>query len=126
MLKYSRQREKIENYLKNTKEHPTAEHIFTELRKEIPDISLATVYRNLNLLCSQGLAQRISFGEAEDRYDADVSSHGHFICNSCGRVLDFYGDAVNLSVVLEEIGNDSEVYNHKLFVYGQCSKCKNK
>ena len=124
MLKYSRQREMIENYLKNTKEHPTAERIFSQLKKEDPAFSLATVYRNLNLLCANGIVQKFSIGKAEDRFDYDTSDHGHFICDRCGSVSDFYTPAVNLSAVLGELEVGTEIHNHKLFVYGQCKDCK--
>ena len=61
-LKYSRQREAILAYLHSTKEHPTAEVIYEQVRKEYPRISLATVYRNLNLLVSCGKVIKVNCG----------------------------------------------------------------
>ena len=58
-LKYSRQRESIKNYLLHTEEHPTADTVYMHVREEFPNISLGTVYRNLNLLAETGDALKI-------------------------------------------------------------------
>lgn len=65
MLKYSKQREAIKNYLMSTKEHPTADTVYLHVKEEFPNISLGTVYRNLNLLADIGEVTKISFPKAE-------------------------------------------------------------
>ena len=75
MLKYSRQRESIKNFLMTRTDHPTAETIYENLRKEFPKISLGTVYRNLSLLTDIGENQTISTGVGPDRFDGNVSPH---------------------------------------------------
>ena len=62
MLKYSRQRESIKKFLMTRTDHPTAETIYENLRKEYPKISLGTIYRNLSLLTDIGEIQTISQG----------------------------------------------------------------
>ena len=62
-LKYSRQRDMIRSYLSSTKEHPTADMVYENVRKEFPNISLGTVYRNLKLLVSEGEAIKIDCGD---------------------------------------------------------------
>ena len=64
-LKYSRQRESIKHYLMTTKEHPTADTVYMHVKKEFPNISLGTVYRNLNLLTDIGEAIKISIPTEE-------------------------------------------------------------
>ena len=66
-LKYSRQREAIKHYLASTKEHPTADTVYMHVKKEFPNISLGTVYRNLNLLTDIGEAIKISTPDGGDR-----------------------------------------------------------
>ena len=78
-LKYSRQRESIKNYLCGREDHPTADMIYTSIRREYPRISLGTVYRNLSLLTESGEIQKITTDGA-DRFDAKVAPHSHFVC----------------------------------------------
>ena len=86
--KYSRQREAIRGYLREHRDHPTAEEVYLRLYEEDPHLSLGTVYRNLSLLENMGEIRRIRAGTGPDRFDADLSPHQHFICRSCGKVLD--------------------------------------
>jgi Fe2+ or Zn2+ uptake regulation protein len=84
------QRIKILNYLKGVKSHPTAETVYNAVRKDLPAISLATVYRNLNLLAEQGEIIRLEIG-GEYRFDGDMCGHQHFICTKCRKVFDVSG-----------------------------------
>ena len=70
-LKYSRQRECIKNYLRGREDHPTADMIYSSIRREFPNISLGTVYRNLSLLIELGEIQKITTDGA-DRFDAKI------------------------------------------------------
>ena len=62
--------------------------IHSAARKRIPKLSLGTVYRNLEVLEQQGLLLHIRNGNGQDRFDGDFSPHYHFVCDSCGAVLD--------------------------------------
>ena len=77
-LKYSRQRESIKASLMSRKDHPTADAVYASIREEFPNISLGTVYRNLNLLVELGEVQKLTFGDGKDHFDADTSLHYHF------------------------------------------------
>lgn len=74
--------------LRNTHAHPSAEALHQLLQKEHPDISLATVYRNLALFKSQGLIQSLGTVGGIERFDANTEPHVHFICSSCDAVID--------------------------------------
>ena len=74
-LKYSRQRESIKASLMSRKDHPTADAVYASIREEFPNISLGTVYRNLNLLVELGEVQKLTFGDGKDHFDADTSLH---------------------------------------------------
>ena len=76
-LKYSRQRESIKNYLLHTEEHPTADTVYMHVREEFPNISLGTVYRNLNLLAETGDALKIPTPSGGDRFDGKTTPHYH-------------------------------------------------
>lgn len=77
VLKYSRQREAIKASLMNRCDHPTADALYASIREEFPNISLGTVYRNLNLLVETGEIRKLSCGSGADHYDGDVSPHYH-------------------------------------------------
>lgn len=87
-LKYSRQRESIKHFLAETKEHPTADTVYLHVKKQFPNISLGTVYRNLNLLTDLGEVVKISTPNGGDRFDGHPEPHNHFLCTKCGRLLD--------------------------------------
>ena len=87
-LKYSRQREAILQFLMTRKDHPTADAVYANIRKEFPNISLGTVYRNLTLLSDRGQLLRLHLGDGVDHFDADTSPHYHFVCERCQAVLD--------------------------------------
>ena len=87
--KRSVRRERILSLLRSTKDHPTADWVYSRLKKEFSHLSLGTVYRNLNILNEQGLVRKLTFGSTFDRYDANLVSHSHLVCEKCGRVIDF-------------------------------------
>ncbi len=124
-MKYSRKRDKILEYVKSVKSHPTAEEIYTKIRKENPNISLGTVYRNLEKLVNDKKVSRIKIANSKDRFDGDTLMHYHAICSNCNRVFD-----VPKLEPLQNIDNevssilDCEVLSHDLIFNTICSRCK--
>ena len=86
--KHFRKRDAILTCLRQTTEHPSAEWVFSQLKQEIPDLSLGTVYRNLSLFKEQGLITSLGTVKGVERFDANTDPHVHYICTGCGRVLD--------------------------------------
>ena len=86
--KQFRKRNAILSCLRCTHVHPSAEDLHRMLQAEHPDISLATVYRNLSLFKRQGLIRSLGAVDGIERFDADTSPHVHFICTGCDRVMD--------------------------------------
>ncbi len=125
-LKYSRQREAIKNYLVGRVDHPTADMVYTAIRKIYPNISLGTVYRNLTLLADQGEIIKISCGETSDRFDARTENHCHIICEQCGGVSDLWGIDTNLIDQMADKSYEGDVYGHQLYFYGKCKHCKDR
>lgn len=122
-LKHSRQRDTIMNCLINRKDHPTADMIYNSIREEIPNVSLGTVYRNLNLLAELGEIRRLNCGNGPERFDADTHPHYHFICRECGQMQDLPMD------VLTKINSQAQEYcggridSHITYFYGLCENC---
>jgi Fur family peroxide stress response transcriptional regulator len=124
-LKYSRQREAIKNYLMATKEHPTADIVYLHVKEEFPNISLGTVYRNLNLLTDIGEALKIPSPDGADRFDGNALPHNHFFCTTCGRVLDLDLDIKKLEEINTSASEnfDGKIESSSIAFYGKCGKC---
>ena len=88
IVRQSKKRDAILSLLQGVTDHPSADGIYRQLRHSYPDLSLATVYRNLNQLCGQGLVRRVGTVNGQERYDGRTCPHSHFICNRCGSVTD--------------------------------------
>lgn len=125
-LKYSRQREAIKDFLMATKEHPTADTVYMTVRKEFPNISLGTVYRNLSLLADTGEIARLRLGDGTDHFDGCTDPHYHFICTDCGNVSDL--DIDSLDAMNEIAGKkfDGLIDGHVTYFYGKCGSCHKK
>ena len=123
-LKHSKQRDAILNLLKSVYCHPTADWLHTQLKKDFPNMSLATVYRNLNLLLELGEIIKLDVGDGVDHFDANSGEHCHFICNKCHSVIDINVPSSSHLKIEAENCNDISVTNCSLFLYGNCSNCK--
>lgn len=124
-LKNSKQRTAILAFLKTRKDHPTADFVYQEIRNEIPNISLGTVYRNLSLLADHGEILRLSCNGKSDRFDANTNPHYHFICKNCGCVQDL---ALSYSQQIEQMASTNfsgTITNHTILFEGYCKECLN-
>lgn len=119
-MRYSLQRETIYEVLKATKSHPNAEWIYNEVRKQIPDISLGTVYRNLNSLVESRRIDSLETALKEVHYDADMSMHAHFVCDKCNKIYDMEIKAKAQRPEGFECSYEKHIY------YGICKDCKGK
>lgn len=121
MERLTSQKEFILKYLKSTKSHPTAEQIFIAVRKKIPRISLGTVYRNLDNFSKIKLIKEIN--GTTKRYDAELSSHNHFICKKCQNIFDLENTHLNTIEIETEAKKVGTFEDCETFVYGICKKC---
>ena len=122
--KQFRKRNAILECLKNTHAHPSAEALFQMLQKEHPDISLATVYRNLTLFKKQGLIQSLGTVNGIERFDGNTQPHVHFVCGSCDSVLDLPELDPPESLCSEAAkATGGEVTGCQLMFTGTCQAC---
>lgn len=122
-LKYSKQREIIENAVKFNKIHPTADDIYAILKPDNPNLSLGTVYRNLNSLADSGNILKLSMPDGKSRYDGDISEHSHAICEVCGNIFD--ADMIETADMDKIVSNklNMVITSHQFVFYGVCNKC---
>lgn len=121
--KYSRQREEIKAYLASRKDHPTADNVYMAIRRQIPNISLGTVYRNLTMLVDAGEITRLRVGDGVDHFDYDTSLHYHFVCTECGSVIDLDMQNIDSILKLAGAGFDGKIAGHVTYFYGVCGNC---
>lgn len=121
--KYSRQRESIKNYLSQTTQHPNADTVYAHVKKEYPNISLGTVYRNLNLLVDIGEAMKITTLDGIIRFDGNAEPHYHFVCSACKNVMDLEMENIDHinEVASENFGG--HIQAHIATFYGHCGDC---
>ncbi len=87
-MRYSSRREAILRIVQGTQCHPTADWVYSEARKQLPGISLGTVYRNLKLLSESGQLHAYEGAGGVSRFDGCVTEHYHFRCQRCGVMVD--------------------------------------
>ncbi len=94
-MNFSKQREIIYNQVMNYPTHPTAEEVYNSLKRDNPNLSLGTVYRNLNQLSEAGILLKIPIADGSDRFDGRTDCHYHMICEKCRRVFDIELDCLD-------------------------------
>jgi len=122
-MNYSRQREAILACLSKRYDHPTADMVFEEVRRDFPKISLGTVYRNLTQLCENGDIMKVASVKGFERFDYNTKPHCHFICSECTKVSDVDAN-IDLLINKQELKNIPGIIDRTdLLVYGLCHEC---
>ncbi len=124
--RHTKQRQIVLNILRNADSHPTADWIYDEARKVIPNISKGTVYRNLKILSKSGEISELNLSGMVSRFEGNQENHYHFRCENCGRVFDLEEPVINElnNRVAEKTG--FEVTHHQMEFRGLCRDCRNK
>lgn len=117
----TRQRREILNVLVQKPDHPTAETVFERVRSRVPDISLGTVYRNLNLLAEDGQLRKVHVPDGAARFDATLEKHEHLVCVKCGTVEDVVAEGYTLPDVFYKTG--ARILGYELAVQCVCANC---
>ena len=119
-MRNTKQRRMVLDIINNSYNHPTAYDVYQECIEVIPNISLGTVYRNLNTLVSLGEIQRLEIPNQMTRYDR-ILCHDHFICIHCGIVHDVERN----KIVYDDFINGDKIYTCKISYEGICCDCLN-
>ena len=122
---FSRKRKAILDVLLSTEIHPTAEWIYQCLKPDYPDLSLGTVYRNLSRFKEEGIIVSVGVVNGQERFDAVVEEHEHFICEECGAVMDIKYQLLPDSIDQQLARSCGlQINSHSLIFYGVCSECQ--
>ena len=124
--KYSAKREEILNLLQSAKIHPGARWIYDQLKLSIPDLSQATVYRNINIFCQEKKVLSLGVINGEERFDGISDPHPHLVCSGCGAVLDLpqaKADAMIQDCKNLSLETSFFIDFRKTIFYGLCKDC---
>ena len=111
-------------FLGDRRDHPSAEKIYREVRRQLPAISFNTVYKTLEVLYLKGLVLKVNPLHEMARYDADTSWHAHLICRQCHRIVDLYWRPAPLPESPAEGLQGFRVEQQSLSLWGLCSHCQ--
>ena len=123
-LKVTHQRTEVFREVAGADEHPDAETIFQRVRRRVTGISLDTVYRTLPAMEALGLVRRTEISGQSARYDANTDMHHHFVCTRCGRVDDFYSEALDGLAIPRSVQALGRIESAQVQVRGVCSACE--
>lgn len=105
--------------------HPSAAHLYEQVQAQFPDMSLATVYKTLNVLKELGEVLELGFSDDDNRFDGrQPAPHPHLICTCCRKIVDL--DAVPVAELTSEMARQTgfEILSHRLDFYGLCPGCR--
>jgi Fur family peroxide stress response transcriptional regulator len=109
-------------------DHPTAAEVYERVRRDCPQISLGTVYRNLGTMADEGAVLRLSFMGEPDRFDPNTHEHFHVVCSICGRIFDadsgLVADLIQKLDLAIEGSTGVRVEERTLLFGGVCAQCR--
>ncbi|MGA2767525.1 MAG: Fur family transcriptional regulator [Candidatus Bathyarchaeia archaeon] len=122
--KATTQRIAICRFALHSRDHPSAQRVYDEVRRVHPTVSLATVYKTLQILTKHGLVQELDLPESQARFDSYVEPHINLICMRCGNIQDFDDSAAREMV--ERVAAKAEFTRtgQRLDIYGVCKTCR--
>ncbi len=121
-IRPSVQRVRVLHYLHQAGGHPTVEEIHSALAHDIPSLSKVTVYNTLHTLMEAGLVHVVEIDDAQKHYDVTLESHGHFLCQGCGKIFNFQVKIEDAPV--EGLGG-FHVLQKNVYFKGICPNCRN-
>ena len=122
-MRYSKQREVILEVVNHSFNHPTAEMVYDKVKEKIPNISLGTIYRNLNALADASLIKRISIPKDFDHFDHRNCDHYHFCCMKCHQLYDLPASKIEMLIHNCEKEEQVQITDCEVLLYGICKKC---
>jgi Fur family peroxide stress response transcriptional regulator len=117
-FRFTPQRQQVYDVLLQKRDHPTADEVFIRAKKQMPEISHATVYNCLDALVKSGLARQVTLDRGATRFCPNMHEHGHFYCDSCGTVFD-----VDLPAQAMKLPKGFKAGHFDIAIHGLCAEC---
>lgn len=123
-MRMTKQRQVILDELRQVTCHPTADEMYDRIRRRLPNVSLGTVYRNLEIMSEQGIIQKLDVGGSKKRFDGNIEDHCHIRCHRCGRLEDMECRLDFDLAKLAALQTHYQVMRYRLEVIGVCPECQ--
>ena len=123
-LRMTHQREVVLHELRRCQNHPTADELYGRIKKKLPRISLATVYRNLEILAEAGLIGKLEVSGRQKRFDWDPVDHAHVSCVCCHRVDNMDSTSLPCPRITPEQQRGYEITGCRIEFFGVCPTCR--
>lgn len=114
----------IFKYLQTIKGHPSAEEIYKAIKRENPSISLATVYKTLELLAEYNVIKKVTPLHDLARYDANNEQHHHLVCIRCKQIEDIGAEKIYNIEIPPDTGHNFKILNYQVYINGLCEVCQ--
>ena len=122
-MKFTNQRAVILDFLKGNLNHPTVEEIYDKVKKTLPRITKATVYKNLETLVNNGYLKEVNM-KGVSRFEAKINPHHHIICKTCDKIIDFESDElIKYSLEIINDHKDFTINSAETTFFGTCKAC---
>lgn len=121
---FTQQRAAVFDYLRSVDHHPTAEEVYLAVKQELPKVSLATVYKNLEALIGSGVASKLTYGDGSARYDIRTDHHHHLRCVRCGKMWDLEPSESQQWFTQLKPRMGFQVIDYRLEILGNCRDCR--
>lgn len=125
-LRMTSQRQIILQELQKRRQHMTADELYRIVRKKMPRISLATVYRNLEILSGAGMLAKLEVSGRQKCFDGDVLGHDHVSCVQCHRIENVFLDGEKEDYPSHGVVDGYTIIGHRLEFVGLCPVCQKK
>lgn len=125
-LRITPQRTAIYEILIKSKEHPSADMVYRQIKEQFPNISFDTVNRTLLTFAQIGLAEVVPTGGGAKRFDNTYVKHQHFLCVKCKNIIDIEVDGLDNIKLPKEFEQNHTVFRRELYLEGICRQCKGK
>jgi len=122
-LRLTHQRLEIYRELAVAKDHPSAEMIYTRVRRRMPTISLDTVYRTLASLEVHQLIARVGAATSSARFESNPHPHDHFLCVQCGEIRDVFAAESQRAALIQAVPENYRVHSSHVELRGLCPNC---
>lgn len=123
-LRVTPQRIAIYEALVNATSHPTAEQLLASVRRQMPDVSVNTVYYTLGALREADLVHEVNYGHECARFDGNVEPHHHLVCRACRRIFDVHDQTLDRIPLQVADPSQFAVTGHRVEIYGYCAACR--
>jgi Fur family peroxide stress response transcriptional regulator len=120
-FRFTPQRQHVYDVLIDERDHPTAEEVFIRAKREMPDISMATVYNCLDALVQSGMARQVNVDRGATRFCPNMREHCHFYCDSCAKVFDIDLPSEGPNGITLPKGFKAARF--EIAIHGLCAKC---